>query len=55
MRKTTKTSYLTGALRNPIDNRDVTIAMVQAPMALPSKHITDISMLPVLNQRQLVS
>lgn len=53
MRKTTKTSYPTGALRNPIDNRDVTIAMVQAPMALPSKHITDISMLPVLNQRQL--
>lgn len=53
MKKTTKIIYPTGALKNPIDNRDVTIAMVQAPMVIPSKHITDISMLPVLDQKQI--
>lgn len=45
--------YTTGALKNPVDNRDIKISQVQAPMTIPSKHITDISMLPVLDQKQL--
>lgn len=43
--------YTTGAKLNPKDNRDINIARVQAPVELPKKYITDISMLPVLNQR----
>lgn len=45
--------YTTGALKNPKDLRDISIAQVQAPMLVPKKHITDISMLPVLDQKQL--
>lgn len=40
----------TGSLRNPIDNRDIFVSQVQSPVALPNKYVTDISMLPVLNQ-----
>lgn len=45
--------YTTGALKNPIDNRDIQLASVQAPTNIPAKYITDISMLPVLDQKQL--
>lgn len=45
--------YTTGALKNPIDYRDIKISQVQAPMVIPSKYITDISMLPVLDQKQI--
>lgn len=43
--------YTTGSKLNEKDYRDIPLAKVQAPVALPSKHITDISMIPVLNQR----
>lgn len=43
--------YTTGAKLNEKDYRDILIAKVQAPVAVPSKFITDISMIPVLNQR----
>lgn len=46
-------NYTTGALKNKKDLRDIQLAQVQAPVTVPSKHITDISMLPVLNQRQI--
>ena len=45
--------YKTGALKNPIDYRDIKISQVQAPMAIPSYYIADITMLPVLDQKQL--
>jgi len=50
---TNNMKYTTGALKNPKDLRDISIAQVQAPMLVPKKHITDISMLPVLDQKQL--
>lgn len=43
--------FATGALLNPPDNRDILLARVQAPVARPAKYITDISMIPVPNQR----
>lgn len=43
--------YTTGAKLNEKDYRDISIAKVQAPVELPKKYITDISMIPVLNQR----
>lgn len=45
--------YTTGALKNPIDHRDIQLAQIQAPTNIPNKYITDISMLPVLDQKQL--
>lgn len=43
--------YSTGALKNPKDNRDIKYTDLPATaVSLPSKHITDISMIPVLNQ-----
>lgn len=41
----------TGAILNPPDNRDIHLASAQAPVALPEEYITDISMIPVPNQR----
>lgn len=43
--------YTTGAKLNEKDYRDIPLAKVQAIVELPKKHITDISMIPVLNQR----
>lgn len=40
----------TGAILNPIDNRDIQIAQVQSPVAIPNSFTTDISMLPIENQ-----
>ena len=45
--------YTTGAKLNEKDYRDISLAKVQAPVAVPAKHITDISKIPVLNQRGL--
>lgn len=46
--------YFTGALKNPKDNRDIKFTdLPSKAVSLPTKHITDISMLPVLNQMQL--
>lgn len=42
--------YTLGAIKNTKDNRDIALAKVQAPVALPTKHITDISHIPVMNQ-----
>lgn len=39
-----------GALPNPEDNRDIQLAMVQAPVALPEKYKTDLSKFPVEDQ-----
>lgn len=47
--------YSLGAIKNPVDNRDIQLAQVQAPVALPEQYITDISMIPVLNQKMLGS
>lgn len=45
--------YKLGALLNPADPRDIPVSSFQDKISrLPSKHITDISILPVLNQRQ---
>lgn len=45
--------YTTGAKLNEKDYRDIPLAKVQAPVAVPAKHITDISKIPVLNQREI--
>lgn len=46
--------YQTGALANFKDNRDIKYTDIPAmAVSLPSKHITDISMIPVLNQGML--
>ena len=45
--------YTTGAKLNTKDNRDIIISRVQAPVEIPGKYITDISMVPVLNQRSI--
>lgn len=46
--------YPTGALKNPKDNRDIKYTDLPASaVSLPSKHITDISMIPVLDQGAL--
>ena len=43
--------YYTGALENPRDERDIPVSAVQAPVKVPSSYMTDISHLPVNNQR----
>jgi zinc D-Ala-D-Ala carboxypeptidase len=45
--------YTTGAKLNEKDYRDILIAKVQSPVDLPKDHITDISMIPVMNQRNI--
>jgi len=45
--------YLTGAIKNPLDLRRVKLTQVQTPVKIPNKYISDISMLPVLNQKNL--
>ena len=47
--------YKLGAILNEKDNRDIQLAKVQPPVALPYSHITDISWIPVLNQGGLGS
>lgn len=41
-----------GALPNPIDERDIPLARVQAPVAVPKKYLTDISKLRRRDQGQ---
>lgn len=45
--------YPTGAIKNPLDLRRVKLTQVQTPVKIPKKYITDISMFPVLNQRNI--
>lgn len=45
--------YKLGAIKNPKDLRDIQLAQVQAPVSIPSKYSTDISFIPVLNQKSL--
>ena len=46
--------YKTGAIKNPLDLRRVKLSQFQTNFAsIPKKSITDISMIPVLNQKQL--
>jgi hypothetical protein len=45
--------FYTGALKNPKDNRDIPYAKVAQAISLPSKHITDITMIPVWHQGYL--
>lgn len=47
--------YSTGSLLNPVDYRDIPVSSFQPNTAIPVKHITDISMLPVMNQLALGS
>jgi len=44
--------YSLGAVINEKDNRDIPLTSVQPPVGLPTKHITDISWIPVFNQMQ---
>lgn len=46
-------TYTLGAIKNIKDLRDIQLVQVQAPVTVPVKHITDISWMPVLNQRSL--
>lgn len=45
--------YYTGALKNEPDNRDIDYTRLASTTSLPKEHITDISMIPVLNQSML--
>ena len=46
-------NYSLGALKNTKDLRDIQLVQVQTPVAIPVKHITDISWIPVMNQKSL--
>ncbi len=43
--------YTLGAVKNPKDLRDIKLTQVQQLVAIPNSYKTDISMLPVLNQK----
>lgn len=45
--------YKLGALKNKKDLRDIQLVQVQAPVSIPSKFITDISWIPVMNQKSI--
>lgn len=45
--------YKLGAIPNKKDLRDINIAQVQAPVEVPNEYFTDISFIPVLNQKNL--
>ena len=45
--------YKLGAIKNPKDLRDIHIAQVQQPVEVPFEYYTDISMIPVMNQKAL--
>lgn len=47
------TKFTTGAIKNPLDLRRVQLAQFQDTVKIPKKFITDISMIPVLNQKNL--
>lgn len=46
-------NYSLGALKNTKDLRDVQLVQVQTPVSIPNKYITDISWIPVMNQKSL--
>ena len=45
--------YTLGAIKNPKDLRDIKLTQVQAPVSIPASYKTDISFIPVLNQKGL--
>jgi ADP-heptose:LPS heptosyltransferase len=45
--------YSLGAIKNPKDLRDIKLTQVQQPVSIPLSYQTDISFLPVLNQKGL--
>lgn len=45
--------YSLGAIKNKKDNRDIQLAQVQSPVAVPYEFFTDISFIPVFNQKML--
>lgn len=47
--------YTLGAIKNIPDIRDVPLTAVQTPVSVPNSYVTDISMIPVLNQGALGS
>jgi len=47
--------YTFGAIKNTPDIRDVPLTAVQTPVSVPNLYVTDISMIPVLNQGGLGS
>lgn len=47
--------YKLGALKNTKDERDLMLVSVQAPVLIPEKYETDISWIPVLDQKLLGS
>lgn len=46
-------TYALGAVKNKEDSRDIPVGAVQAPVTIPASYKTDISMIPVLDQKQL--
>ncbi len=51
-RVTFSNQYSTGALESPIDVRNISITQIQTPIEIPAEYKTDISMLPVEDQKQ---
>lgn len=45
--------YSLGAIKNPKDLRDIKLTQVQQPVSIPTSYKTDISFIPVLNQKML--
>lgn len=45
--------YKLGAIKNTKDLRDIKLAQIQEPVEVPFEYYTDISYIPVLNQRNL--
>lgn len=45
--------YSLGAIKNPKDLRDIKLTQVQEPVSIPLSYKTDISFIPVLNQKGL--
>lgn len=46
-------SFSFGGVQSERDYRDVPLSAVQDPVSLPNKHVTDISMIPVLHQKKI--
>ncbi len=44
-----------GAEVNPVDHRDIMLGAFQLPVSLPAEYFTDISMIPVQDQKQIGS
>lgn len=47
--------YKLGAIKNPKDLRDIKLTQVQSPVKVPLEYYTDISWIPVFNQKRIGS